>query len=301
MIKWILIAIIAVLLLTLIISQSRTRAMIAKIDKALDDAIAGKNVISEFSEAQSSKLDAKLLRHLTTAKLRQEDLLEAQNKTRELISDISHQTKTSLSNIILNTQLLAEQPELSQDSKELVAQLGKSGEKLSFLIQSLVKVSRLESGTIQVIPAQQSLTELAQSCFNTCDKDAQAKGVALTFTKPETDIFALCDYKWCTEAICNIIDNAIKYTPECGAVSLSLHEYEMFSCVRISDTGKGISETDLPKIYARFYRAANSSEAPGVGIGLYLAREIIHKCGGYIHAESVVGKGSVFSVYLSKL
>ena len=302
--EWMLLAaipVIAALGLTLGLYHMHTRRMIANIDHALDQAIAGKLDIAEFSESQTSKLEAKLARHLSSAKLRQGDLAQAQSSIRELISDISHQTKTPLSSILLSAQLLAEQPELSPDSMALVMQLDKSTGKLSFLIQSLVKLSRLENGTIAVRPVAQNLSELVNSCLEACQRDAEAKGIALTFRPPEFEISALYDFKWCTEALCNILDNAIKYTPAHGRIEVSLQAYELFACIRISDTGKGISEADLPKIFGRFYRAADSAEAPGVGIGLYLAREIVLQCGGYIQATSVPGAGSVFSVYLSKL
>ena len=301
MTELILFGVIVVLLALLLAYHIHVRKTLGKIDRSLDAAIAGKLDIAEFSETQASKLDAKLARHLTGAKLRQEDLIDIQEKTRELISDISHQTKTSLSNIVLSAQLLAEQPELSPESRDLVAQLERGAEKLSFLIQSLVKVSRLESGTIQVVPVRQNLCDLVDSCVESCQWDANARKQALTFARPERDVFALCDFKWCGEAVCNIIDNAIKYTPELGKIEISIVDYEMFSCIRISDSGRGIPEEELPKIFGRFYRGAHSAGAPGVGIGLYLAREIVHRCGGYIQATSELGKGSVFSLYLSKL
>lgn len=301
MMVWILLAVCAALAGAFLLYYLRTQTMLAQIDAALDAAIAGKLDVAEFNETQGAKLTAKLAQHLMSAKLRQTDLLHMQSKTRELISDISHQTKTALSNIILNAQLLEEQPELSENSKQLAVQLDQSAEKLSFLIQSLIKVSRLESGTIAVKPVRQDLYELAGACVQLCGLDAAAKGVALELTAPEHPVFAQCDFNWCREAVVNILDNAIKYTPAGGRVTITLFEYELFACIRISDTGKGILETDLPKIFGRFYRAASSANSEGVGLGLYLAREIIQQCKGYIQVSSAVGGGSVFSVYLSKL
>lgn len=97
------------------------------------------------------------------------------------------------------------------------------------------------------------------------------------------------------------MDNAVKYTERGGTVTITATDYEMFACVNVRDTGRGICEEDLTKVFGRFRRAAESADLPGVGIGLYLAREIVTACGGYIKVASEVGKGSVFSVFLSKV
>lgn len=106
--------------------------------------------------------------------------------------------------------------------------------------------------------------------------------------------------KWTLEAVSNIVDNAIKYTPSGGSVTICSQEYEMFVCIRIADTGIGMSEEETAKIFTRFYRSSEVSDERGVGIGLYLAREIIAKEGGYIKVSSKKGEGSVFSVFLPK-
>lgn len=301
MIQWVLLGIAVCALVVLLIYQLRVRKLFRRVDRFLDAAIAGKLNPVDFDESQASKFEAKLVQYLAGAKLRREDLLEEQDKMRMLISDISHQTKTPLANIVLNAQMLEEQPELSQESGAIVRQLDKSAEKLSFLIQSLVKISRLESGMIQVKPEPGNLYGLAESCVRSYRTEAEAKNIKMALEKPGETVIALYDAKWCAEAVCNIIDNAIKYTPENGKITISIHDYETFPCIRISDTGKGIAEDDLPKIFGRFYRAADSASENGVGIGLYLAREIIRQCGGYIQASSKPGEGSIFSVYLSKL
>ena len=115
----------------------------------------------------------------------------------------------------------------------------------------------------------------------------------------DTDISAAFDMKWTTEALANIVDNAIKYT-EHGTIRISAVSYEMFARIDISDTGTGISESEQAKIFARFYRSNSVQKQEGVGIGLYLARQIISGEGGYIKVASVPGKGSAFSIFLPK-
>jgi signal transduction histidine kinase len=132
-----------------------------------------------------------------------------------------------------------------------------------------------------------------------CAKSAADKGVALTADCGE--ITARFDPRWCGEALGNIIDNAIKYTPSGGRVTITVIEYEMFARIDVTDNGRGIREDDLPKVFTRFWRAAESVDSPGVGIGLYLTREIITACGGYVQVSSRVGNGSTFSAFLSKV
>ena len=111
---------------------------------------------------------------------------------------------------------------------------------------------------------------------------------------------ACFDPKWTAEALYNIMDNAIKYTPQGGKVRVTVQAYELFCRIDISDTGIGISEDEIPKIFSRFYRSSAVSQEEGVGIGLYLSREIITMQGGYIKVSSEPDKGSCFSVFLPR-
>ena len=128
---------------------------------------------------------------------------------------------------------------------------------------------------------------------------AEEKGVTLTF-KDVPNVTAVFDIKWTAEAISNMIDNAIKYTEAGGSVEVSAAEYEMFVKIDISDTGIGMTEDETAKVFTRFYRSPRVHDDRGVGIGLYLAREIVSRQGGYIKVRSEVGQGSVFSVFLPK-
>lgn len=290
----------AAALVLLAVLRHNYRKQLREMDAVLDAAIAGHFSVDTFDETQVSKLSAKLARYLSSAKLHRAHLEEEQTKIRSMISDISHQTKTPIANVLLYTQLLQEQPELSQESLVLAEQVRAGAQKLSFLVDALVKSSRLESGVVQIQPQQAALYPMVMRAAAEVSGKAQEKNIALILPE-KTEICAAYDPKWCGEAIYNILDNAVKYTPPGGAITISLHQYELFSCIRIADSGRGISEADLPKIFTRFYRSCDSAAEEGVGIGLYLAREIVQKCGGYIQVSAKMGKGAVFSVYLSKL
>ena len=127
---------------------------------------------------------------------------------------------------------------------------------------------------------------------------AQEKNIQLVLE--QTAGRAVFDSKWTEEALCNLLDNAIKYTPEKGTVAINVKNYEMFSALCVSDTGPGIPEEEHAKIFSRFYRSPHAYQAQGVGIGLYLTRQIMDRQGGYVKLNSAPEQGSVFSLYLPR-
>ena len=278
----------------------RGKKTMQKLDAMLDEAIAGTFRAQTFNETLLSKIESKMLRFLEQSKLKQDQIESERERVRSLISDISHQTKTPLANIALYMQLLAEQ-NLTDEQIKLVTQVSVSADKLTFLIQSLVKTSRLESGIVKIKPSPGNVHNLTAVTVTECESLAEAKDIKLSCDYGGKPVTALYDSRWCAEALFNIVENAVKYTPEKGCVTISVTEFEMFVRIDVTDSGRGIREEDLPKVFGRFWRAAESAESPGVGIGLYLAREIITACGGYIKVSSQLGEGSTFSVFLSKM
>lgn len=275
----------------------RTSKILDKIDKMIDAAIDGTFSESGYTEAKLSRLEAKMYRYLSAGKTARNHVISERNAVEALVNDISHQTRTPISNILLYTQLLSESENLDGNSRKLLSHIEGQTNKLSFLISSLVKTSRLESGTVSVTPRKNSTAKLLAGIDYT--SAAREKDISLTIeTVP--DLTAVFDLKWTGEALSNIIDNAIKYTPCGGSVTVSAKDYEMFVRIDVEDTGMGISEEDTSKIFTRFYRSPSASDEYGVGIGLYLAREILTEERGYIKVSSQIGKGSVFSMFLPK-
>ena len=127
----------------------------------------------------------------------------------------------------------------------------------------------------------------------------EKKGIELTVNCPE-GLTIFHDSRWTSEALFNLLDNAVKYTPAGGSIHISVQNWEMYLKIDVSDTGRGIPEQEQSTIFKRFYREEAVHEVDGIGIGLYLAREIITMHGGYIMVTSEVGKGSVFSVFLPR-
>lgn len=265
-----------------------------RLDKMLDNAIAGNPIETDFDETRMSALETKLARYLAVTSAGKSELAEEKQRINELISDISHQTKTPIANLLIYSQLLQES-QLSDNDRVCVNALAAQAQKLHFLITSMMKASRLETGIIALSPKPQPIQPMLDSIAEQVAAAAQGKGIDVIVHS--TDAAAVFDLKWTTEAVGNILDNAVKYTHS-GSVTVSVTSYQMFCRIDIADTGIGISEDETVKIFARFYRSTDVSEAEGIGLGLYLAREIVAGEGGYIKVSSKVGKGSTFSVFL---
>lgn len=197
------------------------------------------------------------------------------------------------------TGTLLDDKELSDEERsEYIATLQTSLEKLTFLTNSLIKMSRLESGIISLKPEKNNLNDIVLQAVKTVYAKAKEKNITITFDC-ERQFEALLDYNWTAEAITNVLDNAVKYTPSGGIVGLEITEYPSYLRLDISDNGIGIPEEEQAKIFGRFYRGKQSAGIDGVGIGLYLTRDIINKQKGYIKVASDEN-GSIFSLFLKK-
>lgn len=290
-------AVIIILLAVLAVVYIRTSRLLTRLDDMIESAIKGSFAESEYSEKRLSRLESKMYRYLNAGKTAQRQITSEKDNIKTLVSDISHQTNTPVSNILLYTQLLGEAPELNDDTKQLACQIEQQTEKLSFLIASLVKTSRLENGILTVQPKEESVGKLLDALDFT--SQAQEKNIDLSIGKAD-GMIACFDLKWTLESLSNILDNAIKYTPEGGKVNVSAREYEMFIRIDVADSGIGMNEEETAQVFARFYRSPRVSQEKGVGIGLYLAREILSREGGYIKVSSVINQGSTFSIFLPK-
>ncbi len=265
------------------------------IEKMLDSAIDGDFSVDSYEETRLSRLESKLWEYLSSSSLSAQNVNKEKDKLKELISDISHQTKTPIANLVLYGELL-EASELNEEQKSNVTAVQTQTEKLRFLIDSLVKLSRLENGIISLEKKPVAVYEILQNVYEQLKERAAAKG--LEFTLEKTDAIANIDSKWTQEALFNIADNAVKYTDK-GSVTISALEFDMFVRVDVSDTGPEISEEEETKIFGRFYRSPAVKEKEGVGIGLYLAREIISDQGGYIKVKSDK-EHTTFSIFLPR-
>ena len=277
----------------------RAKRIIKSIEQMLNKAVDGTFTTEKIDESLLSSLEFKFSHYLGAAETSAKNIALERDNIKTLISDISHQTKTPIASCLLYCELLQEQ-QLDEVSAEYVTALNAQAQKLNFLIASLIKMSRLETGILTLHPACRDVMELITHAAEQYMQKAYAKGLSFSVLPGESDapLKALFDEKWTLEALGNIIDNAVKYTNAGGIITIGVKAYELFVCIEIADTGIGIAEKEQAQVFSRFYRSEDTADTEGVGIGLYLAREIITNEGGYIKLASSPGNGSVFSVYL---
>ena len=274
--------------------RRRTRRILESMNRMLDIAMQGEFTEDSFDESMLSALESKLAHYLAASTVSARNVQAEKDKLKALIGDISHQTKTPIANILLYTQLLMEQPGNTACLDALEGQT----KKLQSLIDALVKTSRLESGVIALHSMPGKLLPMLESAVSQLAPKAAAKKIQISLEATAAD--AVFDPKWSEEALYNLLDNAVKYTPAGGAVRVTATAYQMFSAIHVSDTGPGIPEEEQPRVFHRFYRGAEHAEEEGVGIGLYLVRQIAEGQGGYVKVSSQMGEDSTFSLYLPR-
>ncbi|WP_346779396.1 sensor histidine kinase [Paenibacillus brevis] len=275
----------------------RQKKLMKRLNDMLDSAITSSFSETMFDESMLSAVETRMANYLSASVLSARNLSGERDKIKTLLADISHQTKTPIANILLYAELLNEQ-RLPEESKSSLEVLKGQAEKLAFLVDALVKISRLESGVLVLSSKQQSVQPLLEQVLEQAIPKAAAKRIRIKVNFDHAEGTACYDLKWTAEALYNLLDNAIKYTAPGGEIQLAVKTYELFLRMDVSDNGIGISEEELPRIFSRFYRSPAVSETEGVGIGLYLSRQIITGQGGYIKVQSTPDAGSIFSVYL---
>lgn len=257
-----------------------------------------RQIFSEAEDTLTARLQHQLLKLRNILTAQNQMLAQEKEQIKTLISDISHQIKTPITAANTFAELLSDGELSAEERTEYITTLQMSLGKLTFLTNSLIKMSRLESGIISLKPEKNSLNEIVLQAVKTIYAKAKEKGILITFECGQS-FEAVLDFNWTAEAISNVIDNAVKYTPQGGFVRLQITEYPSFLRLDISDNGVGIPEEEQAKIFGRFYRGKQSVGTDGVGIGLYLTREIINKQNGYMKVSSDEN-GSTFSMFLKK-
>lgn len=268
-----------------------------KVETALDAIVTGKewNLEEELEDSLWGRTGTQLEKVEQVFRKKEEESFCEKERVKGLISDISHQIKTPVANIKLYMELL-EGENVSPDAQKFLKKIKGQTEKIDFLMQSMVKMSRLETGILQIHKEEKDLYQTIGRVVSAVVAEASAKEISL-YVDCEKPMQIWHDSKWTEEAIYNILDNAVKYTENGGKIQIHARRQELFLQLSISDTGKGIALERQAEIFTRFYREPEVHEKPGVGIGLYLARTIMELQKGYIEVKSEPGKGACFSLY----
>lgn len=286
-------------LLLIFFIQNKLVNFTGNICKLIDDMMSDKTIEIEKLEEEKllSRVNYKLQRLYTVLKKSRNKVENDKKELEKLITDISHQVRIPVSNLkIINDTLVSNKID-DIKKRELLVSSNTQIDKLDFLMESMIKISRLETGLIKLSKQSEYIYETIVSALNGVLFKMEDKCIDLTLSCSE-DILVFHDVRWTIEALFNLLDNAVKYTNNCGSISIEVEQWELYTKIDIEDSGKGISEKEYSNIFKRFYREESVYDIEGIGVGLYLAREIIMQQGGYIKVRSELGKGTVFSVFL---
>lgn len=251
----------------------------------------------ENEDTLLSKLQTKVIKLVRILRRQNELSVREKENIKSLVSDISHQLKTPLANLKIYTGLLEEDALDDERRKACMDTLNKTVDKLVFLSESIIKMSRLEGGVINLKMSYVSFNETVLMAVRDIYEKALKKNVEIIYTD-EAEISILHDRNWTREAIFNLLDNAVKYAEKGSCIKLTVREYGMFAAVLVEDENGAISEEEQAKIFARFYRGQNSINEEGIGLGLYLARKIAIKQGGYMNLKTT-DRGNIFEFFIS--
>lgn len=233
-------------------------------------------------ETLYGKIEYQLMRVQEMLAGRKEEAEKSRDQIQKLISEIAHQMRTPLTNMETYLGFMKDEPE--EVTPEYVAALKQSEEKLHFLVESFIKMSRLEQHIIQIHKEEIDMLQTVRNVLGQIQGNAEKKEIQFDIAFPEKAVCAH-DANWLGEALYNIIENAVKYSENGGRVEVTVSENEMFMKIRVRDYGLGISEGEENKIFQRFYRGRLVTTQAGFGIGLYLAREIVSLHGGFLTAR----------------
>lgn len=286
-------------IILIVLLRGKLLAFSDSLNACIDDIVNDKENITFDLESETliGKFNYKLQRLYEIMQNGRRQMQEEKQSIQEMISDISHQVKTPVTNLKMYNSTLLER-QLTQEKEQEFHKLMESQiNKLDFLMQAMVKMSRLETGIITLSVSLTPIYDTVGLALAGIELPAEQKKIEVS-VNCDPALIVPHDKKWTAEALFNILDNAVKYTPSGGKISVTVERWEMATKIDITDTGRGIPEHHYAQIFKRFYREDEVHDIDGVGIGLYLCREIISKQGGYIQVKSEVGKGSRFSVFL---
>lgn len=273
---------------------------IACLSAQLDEILHGSQVrlISDEKEGELSILKNELGKMTARLQEQTEDLKKEKIFLADSIADISHQIRTPLTSITLVVSLLSE-PDLTKErNMELLRELKVLLKRIEWLINTLLKISKLDAGSIQLQKETVSVSQLLKKVQEPLAISMELRGITWNI-EGEEDITFCGDFSWTLEAVENIVKNCMEHTPEGGVITIRAVENNIYTGITIEDTGKGVDKEDLPHIFERFYKGRNAGKE-SIGIGLALAKTIILSQNGTIGAENRKEGGTRFCIRFYK-
>lgn len=286
------------MVLSIIISRKYIQNQMNVLDRILDNISDGKDTdeIEKYSDSLDGRLRHKIERIKKLNESRSNELIQDKKIIEQMIGDISHQIKTPMSNILIYGELISDENIPVNDRIEFSERIINQSKKINGLVENMTKVARLESGVIQLKIECSDIKGSVEESISCVSAKLIEKNISIDTSEVNMVKVQKCK-KWTEEALINILDNAIKYSETGSTISLKTEIMPTFTALSISDRGVGIKESEYTEIFKRFYRANDNKVKDGVGLGLFIARTIMEKQGGYITVKSQMGKGSTFTLF----
>jgi len=288
----------AVIICVSFISTLQRYRKIASFASDVDRVLHGDDTISfsNYSEGELAVLQSEI--HKMTVRLReqQQNLMQDKVFLADSIADISHQIRTPLTSINLMLELLYSAKTDEARRSELIMELKVMLSRIDWLITALLKISKLDAGTVQLKKETVTLKELAQAACAPLLVPLELRDITLEINA-EGNFTG--DVAWTCEALGNILKNCMEHTPAGGSIEVNCHENALYTQIEIRDSGKGIAKEDMPHIFERFYKGKDSDKN-SFGIGLALSRMIISSQNGTVKAENAKPAGALFTVRFYK-
>ena len=232
---------------------------------------------------------------VTTADAHADSERRAKEFLRDTISDISHQLKTPIAALNVYNGILQQEAADAATVQEFTALSERELDRIESLVQSLLKMARLDAGAITLEPSPENLPELMEHIRGQYAFRAEREGKEIALEGDEQAVLT-CDRTWLTEAIGNLVKNALDHTAQGDRILVRWQQSPCLTRIAVEDTGSGIHQSDLYHIFKRFYRSRYSKDTQGIGLGLPLAKSIIEAHGGSIEVQSELGRGTVFTL-----
>lgn len=251
-----------------------------------------------YDDSEKSKIAFLIKKIEINNNLIEENAFKEKEGIKYMISNLSHQLKTPLANVKLYEKLLEDETLTHDKRKEFQKKLSKQIEKTEWILGSIIKCARLEEGAIDFDASMSPIRKTIVQAIDAVALKASDKNIEIVANHEIEDIVLYHNKKWTTEVFVNILENAIKYSPENSTIEIDMERLDSYTKISFMDQGLGIKEEEYAKIFQRFYRSKDVENEEGSGIGLYLCRLILEKEKGNIAVRSKYGKGSIFQVYL---
>ncbi|MFD2115302.1 sensor histidine kinase [Paenibacillus yanchengensis] len=254
--------------------------------------------VRDHREGELSILKSDIYKMSALLSEHNEQLQIEKQKLTEAISDISHQLKTPLTSMMMMSELVADDQLPHEKRQQFAGQITAQLERIDWLVSSLLKLSKIDSGTIVFKKETIAVEQLVQQALDPIRITSELKQQTITMTGDPT-LMIVCDSNWTKEALLNIVKNNVEHTPVGGQIAIRYGENPLYVEIVIEDNGVGMAKSELPYLFKRFFRGRQASEN-SVGIGLSMSHSIVTSQRGVIDVYSEAGKGTTFHLKFYK-